>query len=303
VKSYLVFLPIFILLLSVIPSAYSVVPPKTTLQLYQESDVIVLGNVVSAEPFVNSDGLDQTKYTIQILQPIKSNLQKNTIDVIGLGSTNATRHLSDTYLIYNKDSEIQVTDPNGLFSDVSFSISDDGNIVFITVDLTFAKPMDSSDVIIRMWDKKEQSLDTIIKDMIVIVGDAVESTNSESPDTTSESQDTAGESEDGTITETTVNVPEWLKKNAGWWSQGQLDDSTFTNSVQYLIQNQIIDIPMLLNVSEDPDEKDKFAEEVEIVPVPEWIKNNAGWWSEGQIDDHTFLLGIEYLVENGIIIV
>jgi len=60
---------------------------------------------------------------------------------------------------------------------------------------------------------------------------------------------------------------------------------------------------MLQNVSVDPDEKDKFAEEVEIVPVPEWIKNNAGWWSAGQIDDHTFVLGIEYLVENGIIIV
>jgi len=95
VKSYLVFLPIFVLLFSIIPSAYSYILPKTTLQLYQESDVIVLGMVVSAEPFINSDGLDQTKYTIQILQPIKSNLQKDTIDVIGLGSIDAKRHLSD----------------------------------------------------------------------------------------------------------------------------------------------------------------------------------------------------------------
>lgn len=94
-NSYYVFLLIFILLFSVIPSAYSYLLPKTTVQLYQESDVIVLGTVVSAEPFVNSDGLNQTKYTIQILQPIKSNLQKDTIDVIGLGSTDATIHLSD----------------------------------------------------------------------------------------------------------------------------------------------------------------------------------------------------------------
>jgi len=94
-NSYYVFLPIFILLFGIIPSAYSIVPPKTTLELYQESDVIVLGTVVSAEPFVNSDGLNQTKYTIQILQPIKSNLQKDTIDVIGLGSTDATLRISD----------------------------------------------------------------------------------------------------------------------------------------------------------------------------------------------------------------
>ena len=104
-KSYFVFLPIFILLFSVIPSAYSIAPPKTTLELYQESDVIVLGKVISAEPFVNSDGLDQTKYTIQILQPIKSNLQKDTIDVIGLGSKDSVSHLDDA-MIFEQNQKV-----------------------------------------------------------------------------------------------------------------------------------------------------------------------------------------------------
>ena len=35
--------------------------------------------------------------------------------------------------------------------------------------------------------------------------------------------------------------------------------------------------------------------------VPGWVKNNAGWWAEGQIDDNTFVQGIEYLVKVGII--
>ena len=35
--------------------------------------------------------------------------------------------------------------------------------------------------------------------------------------------------------------------------------------------------------------------------IPEWIKNAAGWWAEGAVDDATFLDGITYLVENGII--
>jgi phosphonate transport system substrate-binding protein len=35
--------------------------------------------------------------------------------------------------------------------------------------------------------------------------------------------------------------------------------------------------------------------------IPEWIKNNAGWWVDGTVDDTTFLNGIEFLVENGII--
>ena len=36
--------------------------------------------------------------------------------------------------------------------------------------------------------------------------------------------------------------------------------------------------------------------------VPSWIKNNAGWWAEGQINDNTFVSGIQYLVKVGIII-
>ena len=35
--------------------------------------------------------------------------------------------------------------------------------------------------------------------------------------------------------------------------------------------------------------------------VPEWIKNNAGWWAEGTLDDDSFLNGIKYLIENDII--
>ena len=35
--------------------------------------------------------------------------------------------------------------------------------------------------------------------------------------------------------------------------------------------------------------------------VPDWIKDNAGWWAEGTIDDKTFLDGIEFLIENKII--
>ena len=37
--------------------------------------------------------------------------------------------------------------------------------------------------------------------------------------------------------------------------------------------------------------------------VPDWVKNNAGWWADGLIDDRSFVSGIEWLVSNGIIVV
>jgi len=63
-----------------------------------------------------------------------------------------------------------------------------------------------------------------------------------------------------------------------------------------------IDIPITPNVSVDPDDIIETEEEP-VTAVPKWIKINAGWWSAGQIDDETFVMGIQYLVENGIIVV
>jgi len=36
-------------------------------------------------------------------------------------------------------------------------------------------------------------------------------------------------------------------------------------------------------------------------PIPSWIRNNAGLWADEVIGDETFLAGIEFLIENGII--
>ena len=46
-------------------------------------------------------------------------------------------------------------------------------------------------------------------------------------------------------------------------------------------------------------EKLQFNEKV----IPSWIKNNAGWWADGTIDDSTFITGIKFLVKEGIIFV
>ena len=37
--------------------------------------------------------------------------------------------------------------------------------------------------------------------------------------------------------------------------------------------------------------------------IPTWIKNNAKWWSEGQIGDSDFISGIKYLIENDVMVI
>ncbi len=97
-------------------------------------------------------------------------------------------------------------------------------------------------------------------------------------------------------------LPDWLKRTAEWWSQDQIDDSTFATGIQYLIKENIIVIPDLPEETQKMELQDeKRAMGLERDKIPEWVKNNAGWWADGLISDDDFINGIKYMVENGII--
>ena len=86
-----------------------------------------------------------------------------------------------------------------------------------------------------------------------------------------------------------TSIPEWIRNNALWWSQEQIDDDTFIQGIEYLIKNQVIVISHTAQ------------ETLESKEIPSWIRNNASWWAAGQIDDETFIQGLEYLILKGII--
>ena len=41
----------------------------------------------------------------------------------------------------------------------------------------------------------------------------------------------------------------------------------------------------------------------DVIPIPSWIRTSAGWWADGTIDDDTFLRGIEFLIQNEVVLV
>ncbi len=45
---------------------------------------------------------------------------------------------------------------------------------------------------------------------------------------------------------------------------------------------------------------DPIIEPVPTQEIPPWIKNNAGWWANGDIDDDSFVQGIQFLIKEGI---
>ena len=94
-----------------------------------------------------------------------------------------------------------------------------------------------------------------------------------------------------TIEETgIVSLPFWIKDLAKMWiNEPLVTDKDFARAIEYLIQVEIIKIPYT-----EPGGETESG-------IPEWVKNNAGWWIEGKISDTEFTMALQYLVKIGII--
>ena len=89
-----------------------------------------------------------------------------------------------------------------------------------------------------------------------------------------------------------IALPFWIKDLAKMWiNEPLVTDKDFARAIEYLIQREIIKIPYT-----------ELGEET-ISSIPEWVKNNAGWWIEGKISDTEFTMALQYLVKTGIITV
>ena len=92
-----------------------------------------------------------------------------------------------------------------------------------------------------------------------------------------------------------AQIPNWVKSVAGWWGSGDISENEFVTGIEYLINNNIILLDFVPC-------NDKIQSQYgDTKSVPDWIKNNANWWSENLIGDTDFINGLQYLIEHKII--
>jgi len=86
-----------------------------------------------------------------------------------------------------------------------------------------------------------------------------------------------------------VLIPSWIKDVAGFWCGDEIDDASFIEALQYLINNDVILVPTTVSSGSGSQE------------IPNWVKSNACWWSQGLITNSDFASGLQYLIGQGII--
>jgi len=96
-----------------------------------------------------------------------------------------------------------------------------------------------------------------------------------------------------------TQIPNWIKNIAGWWANNEISEKEFLGGIEYLINNDIIRLSFVpcggaaATAASEPTLEAKL--------IPNWVKNNAGWWATDQIEDTDFINGIQYLIQKTIL--
>jgi len=88
---------------------------------------------------------------------------------------------------------------------------------------------------------------------------------------------------------TSIKIPDWLRKNAKWWSLTKISDKDFESGIEYLFQQEIIQIPGTVRAEHGAFEKN----------LPGWLRQDAGWWSQRLLSDEEFAKSLKWMVVTG----
>ena len=191
----------------------------------------------------------------------------------------------DSHITYERGNKLTIVDPHEKLEHAEIEILqlDPWNLIAKTT-IVFKNPMKTS-ILVESWDLDRNSgkklfADSLVVEPSILLADAPKVLNEPTPDLTLQ-----------VITETELTeIPVWIKSNALWWNQKQIDDSDFMAGIEYLIKKSLIEIDQN-NLSYSETSKE----------TPLWISDVAGMWANDSITDEEFIDAMKWLITNGIL--
>lgn len=180
---------------------------------------------------------------------------------------------SDTYIVYDSGKPLQIVDPHGFFSNVTLTPVINGTHQSFVYGITFAKPMNTSNIIIRAWDDQKSSADLTIYDAWQVTPPIERSSqNATQGDELSKSLLTQKIAQVPVQDNTTSTVLLDTIKEWGGYSQTSVSDSQLLSEIG-----------------------------IDGKSIPPWFMKTAKWTVQGDESQQDFVKGIKYLYEKGLI--
>lgn len=184
---------------------------------------------------------------------------------------------SDTAIIYDKYKKLEVLDSNEIFSNPNISLSDvGGGFVEITIDMTFAKPIGTSDIVIRLWNEARHSLQLHVADAINV------------EEKTKGLENTSPSQKQEQIENKSVQPPETPQEEDIVSRDSMLDTSTIEKWAGF--SSESVSDKQLL---------DMLGIESKTETMPHWLKNLGKFVYEKSITPHEMENALRYMAKQG----
>jgi len=193
----------------------------------------------------------------------------------------------DTHITYQRGGEVTVVDPHEKIAKVEIKIlqADPWNLV-VSVQIIFNNPFNTS-ILVESWDLDRNSGKKLFPDALQVEEFSILLADTQIElETTELSLTTTEDLAEIPLTE----IPVWVKSNALWWKQKQIDDSDFMAGIKYLVQKTIIEI-----------DQSNLSNSATSSEIPVWIRDIAGMWADYSITDEEFVNAMKWLISNGIL--
>ncbi len=93
-----------------------------------------------------------------------------------------------------------------------------------------------------------------------------------------------------TVGDNFVKIPDWVKHLTQFWINDQMTDKQYAATLSYLMEEKIMYVPFSGEVTHDP-----------LWEIPVWVKTNSQNWVEGKSSADEFSIGIQLMMQRGLI--
>ena len=195
---------------------------------------------------------------------------------------------SDTAIIYDQNKPLLIQDPHGYFSDVKVTESIKNDRYEFDYEITFAKPMDKSDIIFRAWNDRYASTDVDLFDAWKVIQSAQTSATQTPPSQTSAPQATESQAPPAQTSSNSNSVSK-ASSSVAMSPTNSIDLMGAIKDWGGYSSNPISDSELLGKIG------------IKGQHLPNWVMKTTKWVVDGETTPDDFVGAINYLYSKNMI--
>ncbi|MEW6043145.1 MAG: hypothetical protein AB1608_02675 [Thermoproteota archaeon] len=199
--------------------------------------------------------------------------------------------LTETAVIYDRQSGIRILDPNGLIASANVVVSESGNKAEFNFEIVFAKEIPQSDILFRLWDTARNDMELYLPNSLIVLPGQNTGIIQEKPSSS--------------LAEP-LPVPKDQPQEAPTPEEILPKEETVEEEIERPTKFTSEQLAILkrwggFDVQSADDSEVLTTFGIKGTKIPSWFKNTAKWYIDGEVTKDEFVTALMYFKKEGLL--